>query len=102
MYEIGSSLIKWRQQKDHLDSLKNGTASVIENSGFAAAIHKNRDLVSIDFGGDSRLNRLLKSKPFPVVDLINWSDKEKDAAVIAYLQDIGERGFAATYKMRAD
>lgn len=48
---------------------------------------------------DSRLNRLLKSKPFPVVDLINWSDKEKDAAVIAYLQDIGERGFAATYKM---
>jgi hypothetical protein len=46
---------------------------------------------------DSRLNRLLKSKPFPVVDLINWTDKEKDEAVIAYLQDIGERGFAMTY-----
>ena len=46
---------------------------------------------------DSRLNRLLKSKPFPVVDILTWSDKEKDAAVIAYLQDIGERGFAMTY-----
>ena len=46
---------------------------------------------------DSRLNRLLKSKPFPVVDLLTWSDKEKDEAVIAYLQDIGERGFAMTY-----
>ncbi len=46
---------------------------------------------------DSRINRLLKSKPFPVVDLLTWSDKEKDEAVIAYLQDIGERGFAMTY-----
>lgn len=46
---------------------------------------------------DSRINRLLKSKPFPVVDILTWSDKEKDEAVIAYLQDIGERGFAMTY-----
>jgi len=48
---------------------------------------------------DLRFGDLLRSKPFPVVDLLTWSDKEKDEAVMAYLQDIGERGFAATYKM---
>lgn len=46
---------------------------------------------------DSRLSRLLKSKPFPVVDLINWTDKEKDEAVIAYLQGMGMQGFAMAY-----
>ena len=62
-------------------------------------ITESKSLDYFQINEDSRLNRLLKSKPFPVVDLINWADKEKDEAVIAYLQDMGERGFAMTYKM---
>ena len=60
-------------------------------------ITESKSLDYFQINEDSRLNRLLKSKPFPVVDILTWSDKEKDAAVIAYLQDIGERGFAMTY-----
>lgn len=58
---------------------------------------ESQPLTYFQISEDSRLNRLLKSKPFPVVNLINWSDKEKDESVIAYLQDIGERVFAMTY-----
>lgn len=58
---------------------------------------ESQPLTYLQINEDSRLNRLLKSKSFPVVDILTWTDKEKDEAVIAYLQDIGERGFAMTY-----
>ena len=47
--------IKLSQQEQHLKVLREGSSAqkakvVLENSGFAAAIHKNRHLVSIQFG----------------------------------------------------
>ena len=47
--------IKRDQQEQHLRLLREGSAArksklLLENSGFAAAIHKNRHLVSIKFG----------------------------------------------------
>jgi hypothetical protein len=47
--------VKQAQQLEHLRMLRECSAAqkakiVLENSGFAAAIHKNRHLVSIQFG----------------------------------------------------
>jgi hypothetical protein len=47
--------IKHAQQSEHLRMLRESSAAqkariLLENSGFAAAIHKNRHLVSIQFG----------------------------------------------------
>lgn len=47
--------IKREQQQEHLRLLREGSPAqkaklILENSGFAAAIHKNRSRVSIQFG----------------------------------------------------
>ena len=55
--------IKRAHQDEHLRILREGSASqkakfLLENSGFAAAVHNNRHKVSIKFGGSSSSNNV--------------------------------------------